>query len=174
MQEIVKVLEQKRCMQTTEPSFKLDPINLILDKEGRVFYNGAQPYPYKVRMDWCGYTVNGEGSLNVVAALQEPPTWGFRFRPKAYIGVLLAEPFYPKEGESWQLEDVSFDDVFDAGVMVDFFFVEFFNLNVAVGFQSFGAGVGFDLTKNFGAYIGYALTWGDWHHNPNVGFWFGF
>jgi hypothetical protein len=58
--------------------------------------------------------------------------------------------------------------------MVDFLYYDWANLNAAVGFRSLGGGVGFDLTENFGAYAGYALTWGSWHHNVNIGFWFSF
>lgn len=168
--DVRKVLEQKKCMQTAPPTFEVDPISLVLDKNGRVYYSGAQPRPYTLKMKWCGYEVEGKGYLDVVAALQEPPEWGFRFRPKAYVGVLLAEPFYDQPNGT----NVGFDDVFDAGVMVDFFYVHEFNLNIAVGFQSFGAGIGMDITANFGAYLGYGLTWGSWHHNPVAGVWFGF
>jgi hypothetical protein len=71
-------------------------------------------------------------------------------------------------------KSLSFNDVWDAGLMVDFFHYEWFNINVAAGFRSFGAGFGADLTANFGIYAGYANTWGTWHHNLNLGLWFSF
>lgn len=167
----VELLREKKCMQTTQPKFEFDEIKLLVDKDGRVFYNGAMPHPYKLKMNWCGLEVNAEGHLKVYAAVNEPSNWGFRFRPKAYISFLLAEPFYAVlPGE----ETPGFEDVWDAGVMVDFFHYDFVNVNVAVGWRSLGGGVGFDITKNFGAYVGYGLTWGAWHHNPNVGIYFGF
>lgn len=171
MEKFLTVLREKKCLQTEKPQFELDGINIVIDKDGRVFHSGAVPYPYKLKMRWCGYEVDGEGQVKVIAAMKEPEIWGFRFRPKAYISFLLGEPFYPVlEGE----EKPGIEEVVDAGVMVDFFHYDWFNLNIAAGYQSFGGGVGFDLTANFGAYAGYALTWGDWHHNPNLGVYFGF
>ena len=102
--------------------------------------------------------------------MRVPSTWGFRFRPKAYIWVLPGEAFYSIP----DTESLGVMDLIDAGVMVDFLYYEWANLNAAVGFRSLGGGIGFDLTENFGAYGGYALTWGDWHHNANLGLWFSF
>lgn len=171
MDVFVKLLREKKCMQETKPEFKLDQVQLFLDRDGRVFYNGAMPHPYKVHVSWCNYEIDATGTLNVFAAVQEPPIWGFRFRPKAYMGFVLAEPFYAvAKGEP----SPDLGDVVDAGLMVDFLHYDFVNLNVALGFQSFGAAVGFDVTKNFGLYGGYGVTWGEWHQSPTAGLWFGF
>jgi hypothetical protein len=43
--------------------------------------------------------------------------------------------------------------------MLDLFYVQWANLNVAAGFRSTGVGVGFDLTKNFGVFVGYGFAW---------------
>jgi hypothetical protein len=171
MDAFVELLREKKCLQNDKPEFKLDPINIVVDKDGRVFYSGAMPHPYKLHMKWCGYEITAEGQIKLTAAMNEPPIWGFRFRPKAYISFLLAEPFYELAVNQ---ENPGLEDVLDAGVMVDFLYYDFVNLNAAVGFQSVGGGVGFDITKNFGAYVGYGLSWGRWHHNPNAGVYFGF
>jgi hypothetical protein len=165
MATFIKVLKEKQCLQTDKPTFELDPITMTVDKDGRVFYSGAQPKPYTLKMHWCDYEVTGEGKLDVIVALQEPPTWGFRLRPKAYVGYLLAEPL--REGGA-------FNDGVDAGIMADFLFWEDFNLNVHVGFRSLGVGLGVDLTENFGAQAGYALSWDGFRSNPEVSVWFAF
>jgi len=170
MAKIVEVLKEKKCLQTTKPEFDLDPINIVVDRDGRIFYSGAEPHPYSVRMNWCNYEVEATGKVDIVAAMREPPIWGFRFRPKAYIGVLPGEAFYSLPED----DSIHVMDLVDAGVMVDFLYYDWANLNAAVGFRSLGAGIGFDLTSNFGAYGGYALTWGDWHHNANLSLWFSF
>lgn len=170
MQVFVKLLKEKRCELDEAPKFTLDPINIVVDKQGRIFYSGAEPHPYTLKMTWCGYDVTAQGKVDIVAAMQEPETWSFHFRPKAYIGALPLEAAYElPEGESRKVTDLV-----DAGFMADFFHYEWFNLNAALGFRSAGGGVGFDLTENFGAYAGYAITWGSWHHNFNVGLWFSF
>lgn len=180
MDKIVEVLKERKCLQTTKPTFKLDPINIVVDKDGRVFYSGAEPNPYTVRMTWCNYEVEAQGKVNLVTALRVPSIWGFRFRPKAYLGILPVEAYNisvenaAKEVAKEPTTSVMFSDVWDAGVMVDFFHYDWFNVNVATGFRSFGGGVGADLTENFGLYIGYANTWATWHHNVNLSLWFSF
>lgn len=170
MDKIVTVLKSEKCLKDTVPKFELDPIDIVVDKDGRVFYTGAAPKPFTLKMHWCSYDVTGTGKVDLVAAIKEEPEWGFRFRPKAYIGFLLAEPFYAQGSK----ESVGIKDVADAGLMADFFYWKWLNINVAAGYHSFGGGLGADLTKNFGAYLGYSLTWGTWQHNPNLALWFGF
>lgn len=166
----LKLAREKKCLIDNEPAFELDPVNIVIDRDGRVYFSGAEPHPYKLRMTWCDYEVEAKGKVDIIAAVREPPTWGFRFRPKAYISALPLEALYLDP----EVDDLRVTDLIDAGVMVDFFYWEWANLNAAVGFQSLGGGVGFDLTSNFGAYAGYGLTWGDWNHNVNVGLWFSF
>lgn len=180
LDKFVAVLKEKQCLQTTKPTFELDPINIIVDKDGRVFYSGAAPNPYTLRMKWCNYEADGQGKVNLVTALRVPSIWGFRFRPKAYMGLLPIEAFNievsneAKKLAGQKTDSLTFSDVWDAGVMVDFFHYDWFNVNAAVGFRSFGAGIGADLTQNFGIYVGYAETWATWHPNVNVGLWFSF
>jgi hypothetical protein len=162
---MVETLKEKHCLQTEKPTFTLDSITIITDEKGRVFYTGADPNPYKLKMTWCGYEADGEGKVKVVSAMKEPETWGFRFRPKAYLGYLPAEPlFYASSARQG----------IDAGLMLDFFHVKFANVNVAVGFRSVGLGFGVDVTQNFGLYTGYALAWASWNHNLNSALWFAF
>ena len=65
-------------------------------------------------------------------------------------------------------------EALDGGILVEPFFVQWANVNVLVGFRSFGAGLGADITTNFGLYLGYALTWGTWRSNPYLGVSFAF
>jgi hypothetical protein len=163
---MVAVLKEKKCLQTEKPAFTLDPITVITDEKGRIFYTGADPlHPYTLRMKWCSYTAEGTGHTQVIAAVKEPSTWGFRFRPKAYLGYLPAEPLF---------HDSSARQGIDAGLMLDFFHVKFANVNAAVGFRSTGLGFGVDVTQNFGVYAGYALAWASWNHNLNSALWFAF
>lgn len=178
--KFIELLKERKCRAGTPPTFELDPVKVVVDRDGRVYYSGAQPHPYTVKMSWCNYEVKAEGKVDIVAAMLTPPIWGFRFRPKAYMGLLPGEAFYHfAENTALELagestESLGVGDVFDAGVMVDFLYYDWVNLNAAAGFRSFGLGVGADLTSNFGAYLGYANTWGTWHHNMNVSLWFSF
>jgi hypothetical protein len=168
MQTFLKVLRGKQCLLEEPPEFELDPIQIVTDKQGRIFFSGNDPYPYTLRMNWCSYEVKAEGKVKMVAAMRKPPIWGFRLRPKAYMGILPTESTYASE------DPRELRDFVDAGIMLDFLYYDWANLNVAVGYRSTGAGVGVDLMENFGLYSGYAITWGDWHHNANLGLWFSF
>lgn len=165
MKAIVEVLREKQCLNKEKPVFDLDPVNIVVDRSGRIFFSGSSPQPYTLRMKWCTYEVQAEGKVNVIAAVQEPPSYGVRFRPKAFAGYLLAEPFR---------KDGSWNSAIDAGLMVDALYIRDFNLNVHVGFRSFGAGVGVDFLKNFGGYVGYAITWDGFQSNPEAALWFAF
>jgi hypothetical protein len=165
MAKIVTVLKERKCFDDTKPEFRLDPVNIVVDRNGRVFFSGNDPQPYRLHMKWCNYEAEGTGKVKVLAAVQEPPSYGFRFRPKAFVGMLVLEPFRdgkrPKDG-------------LDAGLMVDALYWKDLNLNVHAGFRSVGVGVGVDIFRSFGAYVGYALAWDGFHHNPEASLWFAF
>jgi hypothetical protein len=165
MKTIVTVLREDQCLKKEKPEFKLDPINIVVDRDGRIYYSGAAPEPYRLRMHWCTYDVEAEGKVNVLAAVQEPPSYGFRFRPKAYVGYLLAEPF--RTGQTAK-------NGVDAGLMVDPLYFRDFNLNAHIGFRAFGVGLGLDIFRSFGLYAGYAVTWDGFHSNPEAALWFAF
>ncbi len=165
LKAFIEVAKEKQCLLDNKPTFELDPVNIIVDRDGRIFYSGAAPHPYKLKMTWCNYTVEAEGKVNILAAVQEPPNWGFRFRPKAYLGYLLAEPFR---------DDKDLKKGIDAGLMLDMLYFYDFNLNAHVGFRAVGAGLGVDVFKNFGLYGGYALSWDGFKSNPEAALWFAF
>lgn len=158
-QVFVKLLQEKKCLQTTQPTVQFDPITLVEDKEGRIFVSGADPLPYKVKLSWCDYDLESSGKLRVVAAKSEEPTWGFRFRLKATPSYLPVSAFLAKDGYAG----------LDFGLLVEPFFLYSANLNAYLGVRSLGAGLGFDLSRNMGLYAGYAVTWTTWEHNPHLG-----
>ena len=164
LQDMVKALKEQRCLKTTTPILKLDPIIVTEDKDGRVFVTGAEPHPYSMTMSWCSYDVKATGKVNVDVARMVPATYGFRFRPKATLGFLIADTF---SQDSWSKG-------VDGGILLEPFFWQWINLNAFVGVRSVGGGVGFDLTKNMGVFTGYAATWDGWRSNPYLSFYFAF
>lgn len=163
-QRFLDIAQERQCLEKQTPAFQVDPITVITDADGRVFYTGADPSkPYKITMKWCHYDVEADGKVSLVAAMQTPPTSGVRFRPKAYLGYL---PLKLSKGK--------FSDGVDAGLLVDWLFIHEFNLNIAGGFRSLGIGVGVDLTQNFGVYAGYAVGYSAPTHNINASIYFAF
>lgn len=166
LMDLIAIAKERKCQEDTKPQFEIDEITVITDVDGRVFYTGADPSrPFKLKMSWCHYEVLAEGKVTLIAAKNEPDTWGFRFRPKAYLGYLVTRAFE---------DDGSFSNGIDAGFLLDFFHVEWVNVNAAAGFRSVGADVGFDLTTNFGAHVGYGLGWKKPLHNIGAGVYFAF
>lgn len=164
--KLLTIAEEHRCLETTKPKFEIEDIVIITDVTGRVFYTGADPErPYKLEMNWCQYEVIAEGKVEIIAAMQEPETWGFRFRPKAYLGYLPTRLL---------VDDATFAEGIDVGLLLDFFYVEWANLNAAVGFRSVGLDLGVDLTRNFGAHVGWAVGWSRPPHNLSTGIYFAF
>jgi hypothetical protein len=158
----IQLAKERKCLDTTKPAYQVDPLTIVTDRDGRVYFSGAQPHPWKLKMTWCNYQVSAEGHLDVAVAMEVPPDYGFRFRPKAWLGYLLADAIKdPASG-------------IDGGLALDFLYWKFLNLDALVGVRSVGAGIGVDLTKNFGLTLGYAITWGKWESNPNAALWFAF
>lgn len=164
MSVFLQLLKDKKCQQTSQPTFKLDPVNIVVDQEGRVYYSGSEPHPYTLRMSWCNYEVTATGKVDLVVAKREPPEWGFRFRPKFSGSFLFMDAF----------ERPTAAEAVDVGFLWEFLYWKSLNLNLSTGFRSAGAGVGFDVTKNFGVYGGYAFSWWTLKHNPQAGLYFAF
>lgn len=164
LKTFVTLLEEKKCLQTTQPTIQLDPVTVVVDKDGRVYYSGADPKPYTLKLSWCTYEVTATGKVTLTVAKNEPPVWGFRFRPKFVGSYLFVDGFSSSK---------AIDGV-DVGVLWDFFYYKAFNVNVATGFRSIGGGFGFDITRNFGVYTGYAFSWWSLKHNPQLGLYFSF
>lgn len=96
--------------------------------------------------------------------MKEPPVWGFRFRPKFAGSYLFVDGFSSSKAV----------DGVDVGLLWDFFYYKAVNLNVATGFRSIGAGLGADLTRNFGLYGGWSISWWTFKQNPQLGLYFSF
>lgn len=162
---MLEALKEKKCLLGSAPVVTSDAVTIVEDKEGRVYGSGSDPHPFTLHINWCTYQLSAAGQINLVAAKAPPETVGFHFKPKATLGLLGTE----------LVVTGSIPQSFDAGLLVDpFFFLTDFNLNLFVGFRSVGGGVGMDITKNFGGYLGYSVTWGGWRSNPMASLYFSF
>lgn len=160
----VQLARDQKCRAETAPRLTSDPITIVVDRDGRIFGSGSDPHPYRLTLDWCNYQVVATSQVKLVAAERVEPTWGFRFRLKAAIGYLPVEAWYEKDGGRG----------IDGGVLLEPFFLRWANLNAYVGVRSVGVGVGFDVTRNFGPYVGYSVAWGTWRSNLLTGVSFAF
>jgi hypothetical protein len=164
MKTFMQLLRDTKCRQDTPPTFNLDPINIVEDTDGRIYYSGNQPLPYTLRMSWCNYEITGTGKVSLQVAKKIPPDYGFRFRPKLMGSFLFVDAFTQPKAV----------DAIDVGILWEFFYWKALNLNVETGFRSVGAGIGIDLSKNFGLYGGYAFSWWTLKSNPQAGVYLAF
>lgn len=164
LKSFVQLAQDQKCRHETPPKVDLDSVTIVVDKEGRIYTSGAEPIPYKFRMEWCNYTLDGTGSVTLIASQHIDQEWGFRFRPKFGAGLLVLDA----------IQEPKITDGIDVAFMADFAYFKQLNLNASLGIRSAGFSIGADLTKNFGAYAGYGLSWGSWRHNPSVGLYFSF
>ncbi len=160
----IEALKEKKCLATTPPDIMADPLTVVIDRQGRVYGSGSGPQPFKLHMTWCNYEVEAVGQTRIVSAQRVEPDWGFRFRPKATLGLLGTELV---RGEK-------FTSTIDGGALIEPFYFHFVNINGYVGVRSVGGGVGFDLTRNFGFHLGMVATWDGWRANPFVSAYFSF
>jgi hypothetical protein len=164
LKTFILLLREQKCRAETSPTVTADSVVIIADRQGRVYGSGTGPKPYKLHIKWCNYQLDAASEIHLDVAQRVEPTWGFRLRIKATAGVLVADAFSADK----------LYEALDGGILVEPFFIQWANLNAFVGFRSFGAGVGADLTQNMGVYSGYALTWGSWRSNPYLGVSFAF
>jgi len=160
----VTVLHEKQCLQSTPPIVTADPVTVIVDRKGRIYGSGDEPRPYTVKIKWCNYDIEAKSQLQLQVAQRVETTWGFRFRLKAALGVLVADA----------VRGHKFQEVLDGGLLFEPFFLRWANINGFVGFRSVGLGLGFDLTNNFGLLAGYTVTWESWCSNPLMAVFFSF
>jgi hypothetical protein len=124
----------------------IEPIILIRDWENRVYINGQEKKPIKLKLK-IGSAIDRDMEMQLpiqVYYREAPPPPMFRLRIRAQIGFL-----------STPLFNSSIKDVLDGGVGWDFFGLWGFNASAYTGVRSFGLQVGYDLTKNFGLTGGY-------------------
>jgi len=159
LQKFIQIAKEQQCLKTTQPKIAIDPVTIIVDKEGRVYGSGNGSSPYHVHMSWCDYEVDGTGDVKVEAAEAVVPDYGFRFVPKIMPGLL---PFELGRHDSWTQSA-------EVALLTNIFYYRWVNLGFHVGYRSFGAGLSGDLTKNTSLYIGYANTYGEWRSNMFIG-----
>ncbi len=143
----------------------LDRLVIVNDWQGRTFVNGGKNEPLRLKIKvgtidrTLGVVLDSDVFYRPAPA---EPAFGFRTRFRAQAGLLA--PMILSPGGS---------KPFDIGASLDFVHLRSVNVDVFVGFNGIGPGVGLDLTKNFGMRVGYELTW-SLSHQAFVGAYFSF
>lgn len=141
-----------------------DEIVIVHDWDGRVYINGGNPHPIKMKLK-IGDHIDRDMELRlpvVVYYREKPPDPMFRLRFRAQFGLLIPSA----------IDSIS--SSFDAGIGLDWFHYSIFNTYIHAGFRSSGAGLGVDITKNFGFMTGYSVQYDGWKSQSLSGFYFSF
>lgn len=145
-----------------------DTIEIIHDWEGRVYTNGGDKKPLKVKLT-IGNIIDRDLSVEMKTKVwyrEKPMDPIFRIRIRAQVGVLVPDLITKIKGNGgWPI---------DAGLGLDFMHFGPLNLAAYAGVFSFGAQIGFDLTKNFGTFVGYSMVYDGWRSNLLIGTFFSF
>lgn len=160
--ELDKIHKSPAVVTTTES------IVIIHDWDGRVYTNGGdnKPMHFKLKL---GDTVDRDMSIVLPTQIYyrlKPPDPMFRLRIRAQLGALIPELVRTSTGTK--------QNFLDAGIGWDFFHLGPFNLSAYTGVASSGGGIGFDITKNFGPYVGYSLVYDGWRSSVQTGLYFSF
>lgn len=145
-----------------------DAIVIIQDWTGRVYTNGGQTNPIRLHLQ-LGPTVSRDMALTLptqVYVRPKPEDPMFRLRVRAQAGVLLPQLVNSLSGNK--------EAFWDAGIGWDFFHYKAVNVAAYTGVRSLGGGVGLDLTRNFGPYLGYSLIYDGFKSSAQAGVYFSF
>ncbi|HEY8097920.1 MAG TPA: hypothetical protein VIE65_17825, partial [Methylobacter sp.] len=138
------------------------------DWDDRVYINGGSKKPIQATLK-LGDTINRDMEMTLpikVYYREKPPDPMFRLRIRAQAGILVPELIHTLQGKN--------DPFWDAGIGWDFFHLNAVNIAAYTGIRSVGAGIGLDLTKNFGPYLGYSLKYDGFQSSLLTGIYFSF
>jgi len=171
-EELKKAVQELKDIHETPVELEVEPIIIIRDWEDRIYINGQDGKPLKGKIK-IGETIDRDiqSELEIqVHYRPEPPPPMFRLRIRAQAGFLSTPLINVFDGSN------TFYDAFDVGIGWDFFGIHKIHMNVAAytGLRSVGAGVGFDITKNFGIYGGYSFIYQNFQSSGLLQIYFSF
>jgi hypothetical protein len=162
---VVQSLKELKSIKESKAVFKLkEDIVIVRDWQDRVYVNGGSAKPIDAELT-LGNTVSRDMQVQLpiqVYYRPKPPDPMFRLRVRAQAGLLIPTIWKDSKG-GW-----------DAGLSWDFFHYDVFNLAAYTGVRSAGGGVGMDLTRNFGPYVGYSLVYDGFTSDVMIGAYFSF
>jgi len=181
-EKIVEALKELDDIHRSKAELEFpEPIVIVRDWEDRVYVNGGERKPVKVKLRIGGHVDRDlEARLPVrVFYREKPPDPWFRLRIRAQFGILvpqLVRSVRNAASDASPERDGGLEEFWDAGIGWDFFHVPDWGLNLAAytGIRSLGGGLGMDLTKNFGLYAGYGVTYDGWDHSLLTSAYFAF
>lgn len=163
------ILEERQCqddaldalergMATEDLKITYSPYSIIVSQDGQVFDKDE----LVAHLEWCSTTlkVSSKPQLKVSMKKKDPdatPVWGFRLRVRLGVNVLPKALFTGEE------------DWLEPALGLEPFFIQDFHVLTWAGFQTFGLGVGYDVTRNADVYLGVGGRWANAEIGPVLG-----
>lgn len=167
--EVKKALEElDRIHKSPAVLTTDDKVLIVQDWDGRVYTNGGSTNPIRFKLK-VGDTVDRDVAMTLPTQVYyrpRPPDPMFRLRIRAQAGLLVPQMVQSVGGDKQRF--------WDAGIGWDFFHLGPANLSLYTGVNSAGGGIGFDLTRNFGTYVGYSLVYDGLKSSLLTGVYFSF
>lgn len=168
--QVTEAVKELDTIKKSKAEIQLEPIVIIRDWEDRVYINGGEKKPIKLKLK-LGPTIDRDMELTLpiqIGYREKPPDPMFRLRFRAQLGFLVPTLIdVVRDGDT-------ITEGLEGGLGLDFFHLDWFNVAVHTGVRSIGGGVGFDLTRNFGLYGGYAFVYSTLKSNGFVSIYFSF
>jgi hypothetical protein len=107
----------------------------------------------KIEVEWCGYHLNMAYDPQVDVHMRSEPEsiWGLDLRLRVGVGF----GFVPYGGQSYRDPRSMTSPL----LIVESWYWRFLHAEAHVGLQTYGAGIGIDLTRNLDLYSGIGIRW---------------
>lgn len=145
-QELSLQVKELQLLQEAHPELELEPLQIVVDKNGRVFVTDSLAGKLKLGNLKYDVVIN----LKTTISQSKRGEFGLTFRAKAAAL------------QSYELDD--FDNVrtyVSPALMFEVFYYRDFNFNFMVGTRLYGASIGMDVTKHFGVVTGIGFKYND-------------
>jgi hypothetical protein len=143
-----------------------DHIIIISDWDGRVYVNGGDKKPIRMKLKIGQYIDRDmEATLPTeVYYRPKPPDPMFRLRIRAQVGILVPQILQTDSGLNR----------YCGGLGWDFWHIGAFNAALYTGIRGSGGGIGFDFTRNFGGFANYIILYDGFRSGILTGVYFSF
>lgn len=164
------ILKDSRCkdlaldaVEKGQPTkdFKVttSPYRIIVTKNGQVYSQENT----ETNIKWCSTKLNLITKSKVTVQIRDEvptvtPVWGFRLRLRLALNV---QPRALWSGDARPFVEPA--------LAVEPFFIRDFHLLTWAGYDTFGLGVGMDLTRNANIYLGVGGRWANAEVGPTLG-----
>jgi hypothetical protein len=176
-EKLVEAVKELEDIHESKAEVELEePIIIIRDWEDRVYINGGEKKPIKMKLK-VGEHVDRDMEVQLpirVYYREEPPDPWFRLRIRFQAGILVPEAIRSIRNATEDDENDGLEEFWDAGLSWDFLHYDALNLAIYTGIRSVGIGPGVDLTKNFGLYAGYSFVYTSLGHSLQTAAYFSF